>query len=179
MPPTVLTKGVLVASACCIGLVALADSEPNDNATDVDVVDATTVAILTEAADARFVDVGQPDDAESSAYAAWTNAQINEELNQIHLLSPQERRDLLLEVSHRIERFGHFEVDKHEQRFGHVVSSESDETEAESQEPRLEEFVIARTETSDKDVDAPRVKEVRKQRQPVRRVSSGRAYSSQ
>lgn len=185
MSPSKLSKALLWVCASCIGMFALGQSNDFSSEDESNVAEQSVALVretATEGANVRFTNVGETNEDldEFSAYSDWTNAQINDELNQIHMLSPHERRGLLLEVSRRIERFGHFEVDAHEQRFGHVVRNDkSDGQDETSQEPRLEEFVIAHKEESDDDVESVRVKEVRKQRQPVRRVSSGRAYTSQ
>ncbi len=118
-------------------------------------------------------------DATTPVYRSYTNAQLSTKLNRFHLLSAVDRRELLLEVSRRIERDGHFKVEKHEQRFGQVVRTESTASNAESTEHVLEEFVIARADANGDEDEAVRVKELRKPRTPVRRVSSGRAYTSQ
>ena len=117
--------------------------------------------------------------ADTPVYRSYSNAEITDKLNQFALLTAYERRELLLEVRRRIERDGEFKVEKHERRFGQVVSTESTKRSDTSQELVLEEIVIHRVDSTDDDIETVREQEARKPRPPVRRVSSGRAYSSQ
>lgn len=117
--------------------------------------------------------------ADTSVYQSYTNAEITNKLNQFDLLTAYERRELLLEVRRRIERDGEFKVEKHERRFGRVVSAEPTQSSDISEELVLEEIVIHRVDSIEEDIEAVREQETRKPRPPVRRVSSGRSYSSQ
>lgn len=118
-------------------------------------------------------------DVDTPVYRSYTNAEITDKLNQIGLLTAFERRELLLEVHRRIERDGEFKVEKHERRFGRVISPEPTATSDVVEELVLEEIVIHRVDSNEEDIDAVREIETRKPRPPVRRVSSGRSYSSQ
>lgn len=118
-------------------------------------------------------------DADTPVYRSYTNVEINDKLNQIAQLTAYERRELLSEVYRRIKRDGEFKVEKHERSFGQVVSTEPGPTGDVSEEPVLEDIVIHRVDSSDEEIDAAREKEARKPRPPVRRLSSGRSYSSQ
>ena len=117
-------------------------------------------------------------DADTSVYRSYTNTEIKDKLNQIAQLTAYERRELLSEVHRRIERDGEFKVEKHERSFGKVVSAEPEPKSDVSEELVLEDIVIHRVDSSEEELNATR-EETRKQRPPVRRLSSGRSYSSQ
>lgn len=177
MSSKISPKSIVVLLACLSCTIAYANDDSQVSA--MATTDADTVQNLhTDSSLLKVIDTVEAQDKHT--YESWSNAQLKNELNQIHTLSPQERRELLLEVSRRIEQYGHFEVEKHEQRFGRVVQQDESESKQESSDgPRLEEIVIARIEASDDESEAVRVKEVRKTHQPVPRVSTGRGYSSQ
>lgn len=117
-------------------------------------------------------------DPDTAVYRSYTNTEINNKLNQIAQLTAYERRELLSEVHRRIERDGEFKVEKHERSFGKVVSAEPEATNDVSEELVLEDIVIHRVDSSEEEMNATR-EEARKSRPPVRRLSSGRSYSSQ
>ena len=169
-----LLLGALIAG---MGIFAHAETTASASDSNRQSSSVTTVTSQSVVHSARLgeIDVGTP------IYRSYTNAQITADLNQIHLLSPERRREILLEVKRRIERDGRFVVAKHKQRFGQVVRSDRHErkNEATRDEPLLEEIVIVREGAADEEVDAVRAKEIRKTRPPVRRVNSGRAYSPQ
>lgn len=113
---------------------------------------------------------------DTSIYQAYSNAEISARLNEFHKLSPHDRREILLEVSRRIREHGEFKVEKHEQRFGRVVSSDLVNA-PDPDEPKLEEIVVARLGSEDDEAEPVPAIDTRKSRTPVRRVSSGRAYT--
>ena len=118
-------------------------------------------------------------DADTPVYRSFTNIEISDELNRIHLLSAHERRALLTELHRRIKRDGEFKVEKHERRFGQVVSTEPASSSDNSEELVLEDIVIHRVDSDEEEIEATREIEARKPRPPARRLSSGRSYSSQ
>ncbi|MCY4129500.1 MAG: hypothetical protein OXG15_09720 [Gammaproteobacteria bacterium] len=164
--------GVLVLS---IAAFVLGEDDP-PSTKDVSSRDATSnEPVQTVVHSARLGEI----DADTLVYRSHTNAEINQKLNQIHLLTAYERLELLREVRRRIERDGEFKVEKHERRFGRVVSAEPLPTSDVSEEPVLEDIVIHRVDSSEEEIEAAREQEARKPRPPVRRLSSGRSYSSQ
>ena len=172
--PTMRTKfltGILVAIVS-VGAHASDDlaSQPNQPETK----SAPKNIIKTTVHSARLGEI----DADTPIYHSYSNAEITDKLNQIDLLSAYERREILLEVRRRIERDGEFKVEEHERRFGHVVSAEPRSTE-DTEELLLEEVVIHRVDTGEDMTEVVRDIEPRNSRPPVRRVNSGRAYSSQ
>ena len=118
-------------------------------------------------------------DADTPVYRSYTNAEITDKLNQFDRLTAYERRGLLLEVRRRIERDGEFKVEKHERRFGQVDSEEPVLASDDSEELVLEEIVIHRVDSNEEEIEVTREKEARNLRPPVRRIPSGRSYSSQ
>ena len=136
---------------------------------------ATSDSVQTVVHSARLGEI----DADTPVYRSHTNAEIRDKLNQIHLLTAYERLELLKELHHRIKRDGEFTVEKHERRFGQVVSAEPVPNSDDSEELVLEDIVIHRIDSDEEEIEAPRDNEVRKSRPPVRRLSSGRSYSSQ
>ena len=157
------------------GTLAFGADDPPSNK-DVSSRDATSKDLVqTVVHSARLGEI----DADTPVYRSYTNAEITDKLNQFDLLTAYERRELLLEVRRRIERDGEFKVEKHERRFGQVVSTEPTPNSDVSEELVLEEIVIHRVDSNEDDVEAVRDIEARKPRPPVRRVSSGRSYSSQ
>lgn len=158
-----------------IGAVALGADDP-PSTKDVTSRDTASKDLLQPIVhSARLGEI----DADTPVYRSYTNAEITNKLNQIALLTAIERRELLLEVHRRIERDGEFKVEKHERRFGQVVSGEPVPTSDISEAPVLEEIVIHRVDSNEDEIEAIRETEARKPRPPVRRVSTGRAYSSQ
>ena len=157
------------------GTLAFGADDPPSNK-DVSSRDANSKDLVqTVVHSARLGEI----DADTPVYRSYTNAEITDKLNQIGLLTAYERRELLLEVHRRIERDGEFKVEKHERRFGQVVSAEPTSNSDVAEELILEEIVIHRVDSNEEDVEAVREIETREPRPPVRRVSSGRSYSSQ
>ena len=173
MPSFMRSPNFLSVLFVLIGTIALGDDVPLANEGDLRISSDAESQTIVQSAEIGDIDVSSP------VYQSYTNEQLSDKLNQFHLLSAQERRELLLEVSRRIERDGQFKVAKNEQRFGQVVSIDRKQESSSQEEPVLEEIIIVRTELNEDDVDAVRAKEVRKPRAPTPRVSSGRAYSSQ
>lgn len=151
------------------------DSDLSSNKDGISRDDASKDLVQTVVHSARLGEI----DADTPVYRAYTNAEITDKLNQFDLLTAFERRELLLEVHRRIERDGEFKVEKHERRFGRVVRPEPKLASEVSDELVLEEIVIHRVDSDEEDIEAVREIEARKPRPPVRRVSSGRSYSSQ
>ena len=168
-----LLLGGLIAG---MGILAFADTTASASDTNRNSISVTTATSQSVVHSARLGEI----DASTPIYRSYTNAQISADLNQIHLLSPERRREILIEVKRRIERDGRFVVEENEQRFGQVISPDQRSNDATDDEPMLEEIVVVLPEAEDvEDADALRAKEARKTRPPVRRVNSGRAYSPQ
>ena len=165
-----LLVGGLIVS---MGAIAFGDDSTPASDEDRESSGVATTQSVVHSARLGEIDVNTP------IYRSYTNAQIHNDLNQFHLLSPQNRREILREVQRRIERDGRFIVEENEQRFGQVVSSDVRVNSTNDAEPLLEEIVISRPDADVDDADVVRAKEVRKTRPPVRRVNSGRAYSPQ
>lgn len=165
--------GVLVVS---VGAFVLGEDD-SPSTKDVSSRDATSnEPVQTVVHSARLGEI----DADTPVYRSHTNAEINHKLNQFHLLTAHERLEILREVRRRIERDGEFKVEKHERRFGRVVSAEPAPSSDVSEEPVLEDIVIHRVDSSEEELEAAREQEARKSpRPPVRRLPSGRSYSSQ
>ena len=149
---------------------------------------STTKDVSSRDRDATSSDLGQTVvhsarlgeiDADTPVYHSYTNTEISDKLNQFGSLTAHERRELLLEVRRRIERDGEFKVEKHDRRFGQVENGEATPSSVASEQLVFEEIVIHRVDSNEETVETPREKEVRKPRPPVRRLSSGRSYSSQ
>ena len=164
--------GVLVVT---IAAFVFGEDDP-PSAKDVSSRDTTSnEPVQTVVHSARLGEI----DADTPVYRSHTNAEINHKLNRFHLLTAHERLEILREVRRRIERDGEFKVEKHERRFGRVVSAEPAPSNEVSEEPVLEDIVIHRVDSSEEELEAAREQEARKPRPPVRRLSSGRSYSSQ
>lgn len=154
------------------GMHVAADQEiriAKDTDSDAESRDSLTQTIVHSA---RIGEI----EANTSIYQTYTNAELTAKLNKFVQISPSERRAILIEVNRRIKRDGHFKIEENEQRFGQVVRAEP---EAQQDEPLLEEFVILSADAAAEEEEAVRLREARPTRPPVRRVSSGRAYSSQ
>lgn len=164
--------GVLVVS---FGAFVFGDDDPTSTKDVTSRDSALNDSVQSVVHSARLGEI----DADTPVYRSHTNAEINDKLNQIHLLTAYERRELLKEVHRRIKRDGEFKVEKHERRFGQVVSAEPAPSSDDSEELVLEEIVIHRVDSSEEEIEATRENEARKPRPPVRRLSSGRSYSSQ
>ena len=127
--------------------------------------------------------VGQID-ANASIYRSYTNSELSSRLNEFHTLSPQHRRELLLEVNRRIRVEGGFVVEKEKQHFGKVVGRpENGNSTTDSPGLQIEEVLVARIsseqeQASDEELERQRRENATKQQPPVVRViNSGRAYS--
>ena len=167
-------RNVLIFVGCACVTLTSAQSESDSSSVDKKPSGLQHRVETTVVHSARLGEI----DANTSVFRSYSNAEISAYLNEFHKLSPFQRREILLEVSRRIREEGEFVVEKHEQRFGRVVSVEVATAEPDPDEPQLEEeVVVGSMQAEDESAERVRPPEVRQSRPPVRRVNSGRAYS--